>query len=129
EKKPLGTSLCVLTYKPREGQPPIVGMNHLGAHPGGYHIDVYAAGENKVFSAGGNLFDYMFTALHDFYAFRTVPRPYEAILEEHRALVATNVSRLTGRAVSLDSLGGDDALPYSESIRRWLVRYQMKNKK
>jgi len=128
EKKPLGSSVCLLTYKSRDGQPPIVGMNHLGAHPGGYHIDVYAMDENRVFSAGKGLFDYMFVALHDFYAFRTVPRPYEAILEQHRALVATNISRLTGRAVRLDSLGGDDSLPYSEAIRSWLIRYHMRRK-
>ena len=64
----------------------------------------------------------MFAAMHDFYVNRTIPRPYEAILEQHRMLVATNRSRVTGRAVRLDSLGGDDALPYSEAIRRWLLR-------
>jgi len=129
EKKPLGSSLIVLVYKPREGQPPIVGMNHIGNYPGTYHVNVFGMGENKVFFAGPKLFDYMFATLHDFYANRTVPRPYEAILEEHRALVAANVSRLTGCAVRLDSLGGEDALPYSPAIRNWLVRYTRGEKK
>jgi hypothetical protein len=128
EKKPLGCSLCVLTYKPRDGQPPMVGMNHIGNYPGTYHVNVFGMGGNQVFAAGAKLFDYMFIALHDFYAERKVPRPYEAILEEHRALVATNVSRLTGRIVNLDSLGGDDALPYSAGIRNWLVRGVLKTK-
>ncbi|MCE5251984.1 Gfo/Idh/MocA family oxidoreductase [bacterium] len=123
ETKPIGSSLCVLTYKPREGQPPMIGMCHIGAHPGSYHIDVYAAQENRLFEADtATIFDHMFLTLHDFYVNRTVPRPYEAILEQHRALVAANVSRLTGRAVRLDSLGGGDSLPYSEAIRRWLLR-------
>lgn len=128
DKKPLGCSLCVLTYKPRDGQPPIVGMNHIGEYPGTYHVNVFGMGENRVFAAGPKLFDYMFYALHDFYAERKVPRPYEAILEEHRALVAANVSRLTGRTVNLDSLGGDDSLPYSTAIRDWLVRGVLKMK-
>ena len=34
---------------------------------------------------------------------------------------AANVSRLTGRAVKLDSLGGDDALPYTDGIRQYVV--------
>jgi hypothetical protein len=136
EKKALGCALCVLVYKPRDtgspnsaehdsgylSQPPIVGMNHIGNYPGTYHVNVFGMGENKVFSAGPKLFDYMFATLHEFYANRKVPRPYEAILEEHRALVATNVSRLTGQAVRLDSLGGNDALPYSSAIRNWLIR-------
>ncbi|MHB9027883.1 MAG: Gfo/Idh/MocA family protein [Candidatus Latescibacterota bacterium] len=123
DKKALGCSLVVLTYKPREGQPPLVGMNHVGNYPGTYHIDVFGMGENKTFAAGAKLFDYMFEALHEFYVNRKIPRPYEAILEQHRALVAANVSRMTGRAVRLDSLGGDDALPWSTAIRNWLFRY------
>lgn len=123
EKKPLGCSLCVLTYKPRDGQPPMVGMNHIGNYPGSYHVNIFGMGENKVFQAdNAKLFDYMFATLHEFYANRKVPRPYEAILEQHRALVAANVSRLTGGAVRLDSLGGEDTLPYSPAIRDWLVR-------
>lgn len=119
----LGASLSVLTYKPRNGEPPIIGMNHVGAHPGSYHIDVYAAEENRLFEADLNdIFIHMFNTLHDFYVTGKPPRPYEAILEQHRALVATNLSRLTGRAVALSSLGGGDALPYSEAIRRWLLR-------
>lgn len=124
-----GSSLCVLTYKPRDGEPPIIGMNHIGTYPGGYHIDVYCAKENKVFEAGktdSSVMEYMFYALHDFYTKRKAPRPYDALLEQHRALVATNVSRLTGRAIALDSLGGEDALPYSESIRRYLIRRALK---
>lgn len=123
EKKALGTALCVLTYKSRDNQPPMIGMNHIGNYPGTYHVNIFGMGENKVFAAGPKLFDYMFETLHAFYAERKIPRPYEAILEEHRALVATNLSRLTGRAVRLDSLGGDDALPYSTAIRNWLLRY------
>jgi hypothetical protein len=65
---------------------------------------------------------YMFFALYSFFTERKPPRPYEAILEQHRALVAANVSRLTGRPVKLDSLGGDDALPWNDNIRRWLIR-------
>lgn len=126
EKKDLGCALCVLTYKPRNGQPPMLGMNHIGNYPGTYHVNVFGVKENKVFAAGDKLFDYMFETLHEFYANRKVPRPYEAILEEQRALVAANVSRLTGRAVKLDSLGGADALPYSTAIRNWLIRYHTK---
>ncbi len=122
DRQPLGSSLCVLTYKPRDGEPPVIGMNHCGAQPGGYHVDVYAAQENKLFQAdNATLFDHMFFALHEFFAKRKVPRPYEAILEQHRALVATNISRITGVAVKLDSLGGHDALPYSDGIRRYIV--------
>ncbi|MCD6308570.1 MAG: hypothetical protein J7M24_06195, partial [Candidatus Latescibacteria bacterium] len=122
DKKPLGASVGVLTYKPRNGEPPIVGMCHLGAHPGGYHIDVYAMQENRNFPLQGNWSLNMFMKMHEFFSERKPPRPYDAILEQHRALVALNVSRLTGRAVKLDSLGGHDALPYSDSIRRWLFR-------
>lgn len=129
--RPMGAALCVFTYKPRNGQPPIIGMNHIGIHPGSYHIDVYTVKENRLFEAGvtdSSVMEYMFFALNDFYTKRKPPRPYEAILEQHRALVAANVSRLTGRAVKLASLGGDDALPYSESIRRSLVRRTLKKK-
>lgn len=126
EHKPFGTSLAVLTWKSRDGQPPMIGMNHIGNYPGPFHINAYGVGENRTFTAGPKLFDYMFYTLHAFYSERTIPRPYEAILEEHRALAATNVSRLSGRAVELDSLGGDDAVPYSEDIRRWVVRNFLK---
>ena len=122
ENKVLGASLCVLTYKPRNGEPPIIGMNNIGMHPGGYHIDVYAAKEHRDFPLKGNWSLNMFMKQNEFFAFRKAPRPYEAILEQHRVLVAANVSRLTGKAVKLDSLGGHDALPYSDSIRRWLLR-------
>jgi hypothetical protein len=128
EHLPFGTSLCVLTWKSRDGQPPMIGMNTIGNYPGTFHINAYGVGENKTFTAGNNLFDYMFSALHAFYAERKVPRPYDAILEEHRALVAANVSRLSGRAASLDSLGGSDAVPYSEDIRWWVVRDFMRAK-
>ena len=129
DKLPIGSSLCVLTYKPREGHPPIVGMNHCGMQPGGYHIDVYAAQENRLFQADNKtLFDHMFRALHDFFVDRKPPRPYDAILEQHRALVAANISRITGKAVSLDSLGGGDALPYSEAIRRYIVNRTLNRK-
>ena len=129
EHKPFGTSLCILTWEPRDGHPPMIGMNHIGNYPGTFHINVYAANENKLFTAGSKLFEYMFLTLHDFYAERKVPRPYEAILEQHRALVATNTSRLSGRTVRLDSLGGSDAVPYTEDIRWWVVRNFMKPKK
>lgn len=131
EKGSTGSSLCVLTYKPRNGEKPIIGMNHVGTYPGSYHIDVYCAKENKLFEAGKtdtSVMEYMYFALHDFYTKRIIPRPYDAILEQHRALVATNLSRLTGRAVSLDSLAGGDELPYSESIRRYLIRRALKKK-
>ena len=127
--RPMGSALIVLTYKPRNGEPPIIGMNHIGIHPGSYHIDIYTVKENKIFEAGMTdtaVMHYMFAALHEFYTKRKPPRPYDAVLEQHRALVAANVSRLTGRAVRLASLGGDDALPWSESIRRWLIRRTLK---
>jgi predicted dehydrogenase len=128
EKRPIGEAVSLLTYKSRNGQPPMIGYNHIGEDPATYHITAYGMGGSKTFTAGDDLFYYMFTALHDFYAKRKVPRPYEAILEQHRALVATNVSRLSGKAVMLDSLGGDDAVPYSESIRRWLIRFRLGGK-
>jgi hypothetical protein len=128
EHLPFGTSLAVLTWKSRDGQPGMIGMNTIGNYPGSFHINAYGVKENKTFTAGSKLFEYMFRALHAFYAERKIPRPYEAILEEHRALAATNISRLSGRAVSLDSLGGDDAVPYSEDIRWWVVRNYLKAK-
>jgi predicted dehydrogenase len=121
EHKPFGTSLCILTWRSRNGQPGMIGMNHIGNYPGAFHINAYGVKENKTFTAGANLFDHMFRSLHEFYAERKIPRPYEAVLEAHRALVATNLSRLAGRAVNLDSLGGSDAVPYSENIRWWVV--------
>lgn len=129
EHKPFGTSIGLLKWKPRDGNPPMIGMNHIGNYPGTFHINVYAVGENKTFTCGtSKLFDYMFRTLHAFYADRVVPRPYEAILEEHRALAATNVSRMAGREVELDSLGSDDMVPYSEDIRWWVVRNYLKKK-
>jgi len=122
DKKSVGSSLVVLNYKPRDGEPPIIGMNHCGAQPGGYHIDVYAAKENKNFQCDRKtLFDHMFYALHEFFVNRVIPRPYEAILEQHRALVAANLSRITGKAVRLNCLGGNDSLPWSDNIRRYIA--------
>jgi hypothetical protein len=128
EHQPFGCSLGVLTYKPRDGQPPMIGMNHIGNYPGTFHINIYGVGENKTFTAGGNLFDYMFAALKAFYTDRVIPRPYEAILEEHRMLAATNISRLSGRETHLDTLGGEDAVPYSVEIRNYLVRHTLNTK-
>ena len=125
KKRSLGAALTVLNYKTRNGEPPIIGMNHIGIHPGSYHIDMYCAKENRLFESGktdSSVMEHMFKALHDFYTKRIIPRPYSAILEQHRALVAANVSRLSGRAVKLDSLGGDDSLPWNESIRRTIIR-------
>jgi hypothetical protein len=123
DKVPIGTSLIVLTYKPREGEPPIIGMCHIGTYPTekGYHVDVYGAKENRNFVLQGNWDLNMFDKLNEFYSQRKIPRPYEAILEMHRILVAANVSRLTGTAVKLDSLGGQDALPYSDAIRTYVI--------
>jgi len=121
--------LCILTWKSRDSQPPMIGMNHIGNYPGKFHINVYAVQENKMFTAGPNLFDHMFRTLHAFYSERKIPRPYDAILEEHRTLAATNISRLTGRTVRLDSLGGSDAVPYSEDIRWWVIRNFLKPRK
>ncbi len=129
EKESIGASVCVLTYKPRDKQPPIIGMCHIGNYPGQFHIHIYAAQENKDFELKGNWGLNMFDKLNEFYSFRKIPRPYEAILEQHRTLVAANVSRLTGRAVKLDSLGGQDALPYSDAIRRYVLRGFLENRK
>ncbi len=125
--RPLGDAVSLLTYKPREGQPPIIGMNHIGPGPGTYNIFIYTAKESRNFIVGKNMDDPkiflpMFLALNTFFAKREPPRPYEAILEQHRAHVATNVSRLTGRAVALATLGGDDALPWSDSARDWILK-------
>ena len=122
EGQKIGASLCVLNYKPRNGEPPIVGMCHIGNHKGQFHIDIYAVEENRDFVLKGNWGDNMFDKLNELYSFRKIPRPYEAILEQHRTLVAANVSRLKGAPVSLDSLGGADALPYSDAIRRYAIR-------
>jgi len=125
--RPYGSAVSLLTYKPRNGQPPIIGMNHIGQSPGTYNIYVYAYQESRNFVCGAelnaaNIFECMFLTMNDFYVNRKPPRPYEAILEQHRALVATNVSRLTGKAVKLDSLTGSDALPYDDSIRGYVLR-------
>ncbi len=126
-KRTSGSAVSLLTYKPRNGQPPIIGINHIGQCPGTYNIFVYAYEESRNFIAGAelnvaNIFEPMFLAQNDFFLSRKPPRPYDAILEQHRALVATNKSRLTGRAVKLDSLTGSDALPYHESIRNYLLK-------
>ncbi len=123
EKLPLGASLCVLTWKSRDGQPPMIGMNQIGDFPAPQiHFNVFGAAENKMFVAGPNRYSYMHAALYALYTERKIPRPYEALLEEHRALVAANASRLTGRVVRLDSLGGGDSVPWSDEIRRYLIR-------
>ena len=126
-KRPYGSAVSLLTYKPRDGQPPIIGMNQIGQSPGTYNIYVYAYQESRNFVCGAelnaaNIFECMFLTMNDFYVNRKPPRPYDAILEQHRALVATNASRLSGRAVKLDSLKGSDALPYDDSIREYVLR-------
>jgi hypothetical protein len=121
EKVPMGDSLCVLTYTPRGGEPPMIGMYHVNNYPVNFHVNVYAVKENRNFELKGQWDLNMFDKLNELYSFGKVPHPYEAILEQHRALVAANVSRLTGRAVKLDSLGGDDALPYTDGIRQYVV--------
>ena len=123
DKIPIGTSLIVLTYQPRDGEPPIIGMCHIGTYPTerSYHIHVYAAKEDRNFVLKGDWDMNMFEKLNEFYSFRKIPRHYEAILEMHRALVAANVSRLNGCAVKLSSLGGQDELPYSDAIRRYVI--------
>ena len=82
---------------------------------------MYAAKENRNFILEGDWNMSMFEKLNEFYSFRKIPRPYEAILEMHRTLVAANVSRLKGCAVKLSSLGGQDSLPYSDAIRRYVI--------
>ncbi|MHB9027875.1 MAG: Gfo/Idh/MocA family oxidoreductase [Candidatus Latescibacterota bacterium] len=130
-KRALGAAVSLLTYKPRNGNPPIIGMNHIGPGPGPYHIHVFCGKDSKDFMVGDflddpKIFAPMITTLNDFFVNRKPPRPYEALLEQHRALVATNLSRITGRAVKLDSLGGEDSLPYSPSIKEWLDRAYLK---
>jgi hypothetical protein len=129
EYRPAGSAVSVLTYKSRDGQPPMLGINVIGENPAPYHIDVYAMGGKRTFTAGANIFDHMFLALHRFYVDRVVPRPYEAILEQHRALVATNVSRLSGQAARLDSLGGPDAVPWNDELRNYHVRFRLSQAK
>ena len=129
EKESIGATLCVLTYKPRDGQPPIIGMCHIGNYRGTFHVDVYGAKENKDFVLKGDWGLNMFDKINDLYSRRIVPRPYEAILEMHRILVAANVSRLKGTEVKLDSLGGKDALPYSDAIRTYVLRGFLDSKK
>ncbi|MFA6471483.1 MAG: Gfo/Idh/MocA family oxidoreductase [Candidatus Latescibacterota bacterium] len=129
ENKPTGDTICVLTYKSRESQPPIIGMCHVNNYPGQFHVNVYAVKENRNFTLQGNWSLNMFDKLNDLYSFGKIPRPYEAILEQHRTLVAANVSRLTGREVKLDSLGGEDSLPYSDGIRDYVVKRTLAVKK
>lgn len=126
-ERPYGSAFSLLTYKPRDGQPPIIGINQIGQAPGTYNIFIYAFQESKNFISGGelnaaNIFECMFLAQNDFFVTRKPPRPYEAILEQHRALVATNKSRLSGRAEKLDTLTGSDALPYDDSIREFVLK-------
>lgn len=126
-KRIYGAAVSLLTYKPRDGQPQIIGMNHIGGAPGSYHISVYAQEESKVFVAGDglnapNIFEPMFLTLNDFYVNHRIPRPYDAILEQHRALVATAVSHQTGRQIRLAELKKTDAVPYSDQIRNYLLR-------
>lgn len=128
KKREFGAAVCILTYKPVNNHPPIIGMNHIGTYPAKFHVTVYAKDESRTFAAGSKLFYHMFVTLHEFYSKRIIPRPYGAILEQHRALVAANVSRLTGHAVKLDVLGGDDALPYSPETRRFVIRHILNKK-
>jgi hypothetical protein len=123
--RPVGGACGVLQYKPRAGQPSILGMVHIGEAPASYHVHVYAMDEDRRFQAGDDLFDYMFFTLHDFFVNRKVPRPYDALLEQHRTLVALNKSRLSGTAVKLDSLTPEDSLPYSDKIREVLVNWRL----
>jgi len=126
--RPLGAAVSILVYQPRDGEPPIVGINHIGPGPGPYNIYIYGVEESRNFVVGERLDDPkiflpMFTTLNDFFSTRKPPRPYEAILEMHRAHVATGISRLTGTAVRLDKLGGEDALPYSDSVCEWVRHF------
>ncbi len=128
DKVPIGASLIVLTYAPRGGEPPMIGMCHIGTYPteNSYHIHVYGAKEDRNFILKGNWDLNMFEKLNDFYSLRKIPRPYEAILEMHRVLVAANVSRLNGVTVRLSSLGGQDSLPYTEAIRTYVINRALK---
>ncbi len=129
-EKILGSAVSILTYKPRNGEPPIVGVNQIGPGPGPYSIEVYGVNGHKTFVAGEHLddpklFAPVLPALADFFVDHVLPRPYEDLLEQHRALVATDKSRLKGSAVELDSLGGMDALPYSPTLKEWLDSHYM----
>lgn len=129
--RPLGAAVSILSYKSRNGEPPIVGINHIGPGPGPYNIYIYGVEESRDFVVGERLDDPkiflpMFLTLNDFFSTRKPPRPYEAILEQHRAHVATGISRLTGHAVRLDKLGGEDALPYSDSVRDWILKFVLR---
>ena len=94
-----------------------MGRNYKGQ----FHIDIYGAKENRDFVLSGDWGDNMFYRLNDLYSYRIVPRPYEAILEQHRALVAVNASRIRGASVRLSELNGEDALPYTDAIRRYVI--------
>jgi len=122
EQEEIGASVCVLTHKPRDGHPPAIGMCHVGNYKGQFHIHVYCVKGHKDFELSGAWSDNMFDKINDLYSNRIAPRPYEAILEMHRTLAAANMSRITGRAVAVDSLGGQDAVPYSDGIRRYVMR-------
>lgn len=124
--RPVASGMSLLTYLPRNGGPPMIGMNLIGEHPAPYQIEAYAEGGTRTFTADGDIFGYMFLALHAFYADRKIPRPYEAVLEQHRVLAATNVSRLSGTPVRLDSLGGSDNVGWHDDLRNWLVQYRIK---
>ncbi len=129
--RPLGAAVSMLTYTSRNGEPPIIGINHIGPGPGPYNLYIYAVKESNNFIVGKHLDDPkiflpMFLALNDFFATGIPPRPYEAILEQHRAHVATAVSQSRGRRVRLDELSGEDSLPYSESVRDWLKRFVLR---
>ncbi len=126
--RPVASGVSVLTYLPRNGEPPIIGMNLIGEHPAPYHVEVYAEGGSRTFTAQGDIYGYMFLTLHALYAERKVPRPYEALLEQHRALVATNVSRLSGNPVRLDSLGGTDNVGWHDELRNWFLRFRLEKK-
>ncbi len=86
------------------------------------------AEEDRVLSPPRAHLWYMFLTLHALYAERKVPRPYEALLEQHRALVATNVSRLSGNPVRLDSLGGTDNVGWHDELRNWFLRFRLEKK-
>jgi len=121
ENEPAGASLAVLTYKSRNSEPPIIGMCHIGNYRGQFHIDVYGAKENRDFTLSGNWGNNMFHKINMLYSYGEIPRPYEAILEQHRMLTAANMSRIRGRAVALSELGGKDSIPYSDAIRTYVL--------
>ncbi|MFA6471484.1 MAG: Gfo/Idh/MocA family oxidoreductase [Candidatus Latescibacterota bacterium] len=126
-KRPYGSAVSLVKYKPFNGQPPVVGMNVIGGAPGSYHLTAYCNNATKEFVMGDglnapNIFEPMFLKLNEFYINHIPPRPYESMLEQHRVHVATNVSRMTGRAVRLDSLKPTDSLPWSDQIRNYVLR-------